>query len=63
MLKVLIAILVVISLLSNLNAVNGQKFYCFLDCIKKDRNCRMGRSEDANCLEYFKKCKDECHNN
>ncbi|EAL70615.1 hypothetical protein DDB_G0273111 [Dictyostelium discoideum AX4] len=65
MLKFLIAILVIFSLLSNLNAVNGKDITCFVDCINKEPNfykdCPKGALLNPKCRAVLKNCKDECN--
>ncbi|EAL70521.1 hypothetical protein DDB_G0273241 [Dictyostelium discoideum AX4] len=63
MLKFLIAILVIISLLSNLNAVNGQLDACLTNCYKKTnvrKECPKGRPFSQRCKEIMNKCNDQC---
>ncbi|EAL70520.1 hypothetical protein DDB_G0273243 [Dictyostelium discoideum AX4] len=53
MLKILIVILVMIPLLSILNAVNGQSYQCLLDCYKNQKDfsfiCPLGLPVIPQC--------------
>ncbi|EAL66087.1 hypothetical protein DDB_G0282455 [Dictyostelium discoideum AX4] len=63
MLKFLIAILVIFSLLSNLNAVNADKYNCVSKCAFADPNyyklCAFGTNGKA-CREIEERCVKGC---
>ncbi|EAL66638.1 hypothetical protein DDB_G0281753 [Dictyostelium discoideum AX4] len=70
MLRFLIAIIVMITLLSNLNTVNGNNFPNFFECynkctIKKDpnysKNCLTVFPEE-HCATLLRECAKECSN-
>ncbi|KAK5575258.1 hypothetical protein RB653_010515 [Dictyostelium firmibasis] len=64
MIKIFIVLLVIVSLLSNLNLANGKNISCFVDCINDDPNFHTECSKSAffkpNCRSILKKCRDQC---